>query len=841
MKSLMGASRHSGASPSRNLRNLWRGDHCSSLRRGPSRATLAWSNAVKGNVALCLFAAASLAPGASAQRLDEIVIYGQKDERALKDAPISVSVLSAAYLEDRRFQTLEQITAFEPGVDVSKNSGASKVFVRGIGSQGNAGLDQSAATFIDGIYFGRSRSNKAALIDVEQVEILKGPQSVHLGVNSSAGAFVVQTRAASLAASEGFADLQVGNYGEIGGTLAYNLAATDTFALRGVVSADRSSGFWDIVDPVTGELLSNNTGGNSQLYRLSAVWQPIPSFEVRTKLEKQRIDRDNPFAWQPSGCDNLFGLGLSTQAELDAFWAATGSTEVSPLGLPFSCEPDFADNVFDENTPVAPFGTSLFDAEYASVELNWDLGPVLFTSLTGAYDTDFGFEGNDLTHGNPNESRLFWSQDDNRQVSQELRLISQYDGPIQWLAGAYWHSGRIDYETGDADQRNPRNPQFIRTEAAQDETIVSVFGKADWQVTPTLLIDGGLRWTRVEKLFSGVDERIRQNTVTQPQRADFLQTLQTDLTGNPAAYTAFGRQVRGEFTDEERSFSDVLPSIALIYTPDERINLYYRWSEGYKAGGFNFRLNGLDETTLDFDAETVSAHEIGVKLDWIEQNLSVAAALFVSDYDGLQQNSNRGDDGVISAAVIRNAAAASSDGIEISVNWSPIEQVTLDWAATWLDAQFDDFQGADCTRFQSVVSRTDVAAQFGAERLNNRCSQDLSGARLAHAPEFSSRAALIWQPRLFDGFDTDTSIEWFYSDGFFTSPQADPLRRQAAFHKLNARLGIAPTSGRWSFDVILTNLTNELTARQLGQDDDAAVSGLVDDPRRIGARLRVRF
>ncbi|MEO1029472.1 MAG: TonB-dependent receptor, partial [Pseudomonadota bacterium] len=451
------------------------------------------------------------------------------------------------------------------------------------------------------------------------------------------------------------------------------------------------------------------------------------------------------------------------------------------------------------------------------------------------------FEGNDVTHGAPGVDRFLFARDDYRQVSQEVRLASQYDGNLQWLIGGYWHAGEIDFETGDSDRRNARNPQFIRTAATQNETIISAFAKVDWEFNPAWLVEAGLRWTRVEKTFSGIDERIRNQNVAPDQRALFAQTLTNDVSGNPAAFSEFGRQIRNEFVGEERNFSDVLPSVAITFQPNDRISTYYRWSEGYKAGGFNFRLNGLDDTTLDFDAETVSAHELGLKIDWYERNLTLAAVLFVSDYDGLQQNSNRGDDGVISAAVIRNAAAASSDGIEIELAWQPIETLGLNWSATFLDAQYDDFQGADCTRFQSVVSRTDVAALFGAERLNNRCSQDLSGGRLAHAPEFSQRAALTYSPAISDRFNVDGTFEWFYSDGFFTSPQADPLRRQSSFHKINARLSFAPVSGRWAIDVIATNLTNELTARQLGQDEDAAVSGLVDDPRRVGVRLRYNF
>jgi len=221
------------------------------------------------------------------------------------------SVLSADYLDQRQYQTLEQVSATQPGLTISKNSNASKIFLRGIGSQGNAGMEQSAATFIDGVYHGRSRSTKAALVDLEQVEILKGPQSIHLGVNSSAGAISIKTRGAALDETKGYLETNFDDYGEFGVTAAYNLAVTNEFAVRAVINADTSGGFWDMVDPVSGDVISTDTGHESELYRLSGLWQPSQNFQARLKTEKQVIDRENPYAWQPGRCAFLAKYGFS--------------------------------------------------------------------------------------------------------------------------------------------------------------------------------------------------------------------------------------------------------------------------------------------------------------------------------------------------------------------------------------------------------------------------------------------------------------------------------------------------------------------------------------------------
>ena len=776
----------------------------------------------------------------SDSRLEELIVRAQKRDQSIEEVPLSLSVLSGAYLDQRNLTTLEQVTASQPAVTVSKNSAASKLYVRGIGSQGNAGLDQSVSVFIDEIYHGRSRNSKLALVDLEQLEILKGPQSVYFGFNSSAGAIAVQTRKPELDEQRGYFRALIGTDDEQGLRAAYNLPVGEQFAVRLVADHSSSDGYWDMVDPQTGAFVGKGGGSDSSMARVSALWRPSDSFQADLKVETQSIERENPYAWQPGRCSNLYGLGLSTQAQLDSFWASTGSAQNSPLALPFTCVSGFADSQFDSRSPAAPFNSSDFDGREALLRLQWHWDDLELVSTTGYYSSDFGFAGNDLTHGAP-QNRSFWLEDESSQISHEFRVRSLSTGALGWLAGAYWQSGDADYQTGDADGRNSRNPQFIRTQARQDEEVRSLFGELDWQIDDDWQASVGLRWSRTEKTFSGVDERVRSNTITGAQRSEFAQLVQTDVSGDPSAYTAFGRQTRGQFDSERRSFSDLTPSFKLRYQISDELFGYYRWTQGFKSGGFNFRLNGLDSSTLTYDPERVTANELGVKGLFFDGSLRLGAAIFVSDYRDLQQNSNRGDDGQISAAAIRNAAEASSDGVELELAWQINQAFRLDLSASWLDAQFDRYPGADCTRFQSVISNTDVAAQFGAERNGNRCSQDLAGGTLPHAPDFSSRMRVSHEAKLNSGWLLNSSLEWFYSSEFFTSPHADSLRMQSSHDKFNARVELADTQGQWMLALLANNLSNELTARQLGQDQDAAVSGLVDDPRRVSLQLLYNF
>ena len=777
---------------------------------------------------------------ADAQPLEEVVVTAWKREQPLDKAPLSLAVLSGTRLHAWAIDDLEAITALQPGLDISRNSNATKVYLRGIGSQGNAGMDQAVSTWIDDVYHGRSRQLMAMLADVERIEVAKGPQSAHLGMNASAGAIAIQTRRAHPGVNEGYIDVTAGERAHHRVNAAWNLPLGESFAVRAVASLTELDGDWDMVDPVTGNKTGNGGGLQARLGRVSARWQPGPGLTIDLKSELQTGDRVNPFAWQPGGCGNLYGLGLGNQAELDVYWQSVDGAGANPFAVPATCSASFTDNRIDHRSPSRTGNRSSYDATEHAARAAWGGGKVRLVLNLGQFETRYLNSGNDLAHGTA-VSRRLWISDDSDQASAELRIESIADDQSQWLAGLYWHDGNARFGSGDADGRNRNNPQFIHTLAHQTEVVESVFGTRSIGLAPAWTLSAGLRWTRTTKRFSGVDERIRANTVAAPQRTAFRTQVLDDLSANPAAYHEFGRRERARFEDASRREEEWMPSLNLQWAFTDTTLAYYAWQRGGKAGGFNFRLNGLDATTLEFDAKSVSAHELGIRGLAAQGRLRFGIAAFVSDYRDLQQNTNRGDDGLISAAVIRNVAAASSNGLEFEVAWQPSDRWRLDWSGTLLDARFDDYAGADCTRLQATVAATNIAALFGAMQENGRCAQDLGGARTAHAPRWSSRLGVGYETPAWFGTTLATTLEWFHSADYFTSPHADPLRSQQAFDKFNLRLQLAGASLRWEVALVVTNLTDELTARQLGQDGDAGVSALLDAPRRAFAELRVRF
>ncbi len=793
-------------------------------------------------VVLALSPAFYLVPAAVAAPvlMEEVFVTAHKTPLEQHRAAVSVAVLDGDYLDDKHIRSLAELSLDEPAVFVAKNAGAEKIFVRGIGSQGNAGMEQSASTYIDDVYHGRSRSAKAAVVDVERVEILKGPQSLFYGLNTTAGAFTVHTRKAQFGAAEALMQAHVASAEQVHGQAVYNRPVADRLALRGVLDVTRRQAYWDMVDPVSGADTGDGDRLDQQLLRLAAAWRPHRRPAVNVALEAQNTTRDNPFAWQPGGCDNLYGLGLGSQGELDQFWADTGSAQASPLQVPFTCGDDFIDNTLDAESPASPNNTSDFTYQRASAQFTYDLGFATVLANSAFFNADYEFAGNDLSHGGP-PNHLMWSQDDSRQASQELRLFTADDARLHWHVGAYWHRNHVDYRSATADGRRQGRFSYSLLSARQRETQYAVYGSLGYRLTEALHLNAGLRWDQSRKVFSGSDSVIASNRLTPAQQAAFVSQIAADTSARPGQYESFPFHERARFDNTSARFSDRSPSLGLQYLPSNRLNLYYQWRRGVKSGGFNFRLTNLSEADLVYASERVNAHEVGLKWRDPSQGLRLQFALFDAGLRDLQQNSNRSEDGGSGMGVIRNAAAATSRGLELAARWNVGGNVSANYSATWLRAEFDDYRGASCTRLQSVVATTDVAEAFGAQRVDGQCTQDLSGATLSFAPRFAARLGLAKVFHWPAAMRVSTRLEWIHSEGFFTSPHADPLRRQASYDKFNVLLTLSPAHARWSLSLVGNNITNALTSRQLGQDGNAAVSALVDPPRQWLLQTEVRL
>lgn len=415
-----------------------------------------------------------LAQDDNALALEEIVVTAQRREQSLQEVPISVEVFSGKDIRKQGYRDLDDLANFSASVLILPRVQDQDVSIRGFGTTGNAlTLDQAAPTFVDGIHFGRSSQTKLAFMDIESIEVLKGPQPVFFGQNATAGAFNIRSRRPT-DSWETDVSLEFGDNATSALDFGVGGPLSDTFGIRVAGKYDTSDGY--LKDVVSGDLLGDyeNIGG-----RLMLQWEPTEALTATFKVESSTIRKDSettslcrtagPLIYGrggplddpgiPPGDENSIwfdvadgGTGWSvshTPLDTDCFSSDKGVSNGGPYFIP----PDFiregnsnvgsldireaAEAFTQQDRNKTTLGYEDIDADNGYLELAYvfDNG-VTAEWLSGwsNFDRDYGLD-------NTNGPFLFNFQgrgENFGQLSSELRFTSSGDGPIEWMAGAYW-------------------------------------------------------------------------------------------------------------------------------------------------------------------------------------------------------------------------------------------------------------------------------------------------------------------------------------------------------------------------------------------------------------------
>ena len=218
---------------------------------------------------------------AYAQMLEEVIVTARKKTETLMDAPVAVTVVSGAAMDNEGITNLEQLAAKVPGLQLGRAAQTSSIYIRGIGSGINNGFEQSAGLYMDGIYQVRSRQFTQSMVDLARVEILRGPQSLLFGKNTIAGAIKVETSSPILGDElNGSLTLDVEpEYGTVRGTAVVSGDLTDNLAGRIAVRYQETDGYVEnvLIDEDVAEI-------DDTMYRVTLVWEPADSVAVTGKF-----------------------------------------------------------------------------------------------------------------------------------------------------------------------------------------------------------------------------------------------------------------------------------------------------------------------------------------------------------------------------------------------------------------------------------------------------------------------------------------------------------------------------------------------------------------------------
>jgi iron complex outermembrane receptor protein len=568
---------------------------------------------------------------------NEIIVTAQKREQRLIDVPISIVAKTGTELQNAGIDDFNDVAARIPNLIINETPANKQITIRGIGTTGNSfSFEQSVALFVDGIYGGRNRQYNQPFLDIERLEVLRGPQGALFGRNTAAGAISVTTaRPKQETSAEIFGEYEFRTE-SVNTTAIVNGALSDRLAVRIATRFADQNGFLENTTLDRVEPQSENFVG-----RVSMLYDAADNVEVFAKLEYSNVDIvGSPFEFAPRGT-----------------------------------LPDYTKNTDDAFQPEQDNAESLNGV----LQFDIGIGDHTLTAITGysAYEFDQAFN----VQGQSPTRLVAANTEEFTQWSQELRLVSPTTGNFNYVIGAYyeWQESLVDRAQifDFVPFFSPRSPdQIVERSFDQQTEVLSAFVQAEWQFAEQFSLAGGLRWTQVSKEaeINGVTTSFLAPPVAPPP---------------PMLPVVTPLFIEGEFTD-----STFAPSASLNWTPNRDLTAYVRYARGEKGGAFS-EFQAVTQETFFLDPEFSDLFEVGIKAQFPEIRGFLNVIAYTTKYRDLQRSVQEPTNPT--EFVTLNAAGARTRGVEFEGGFSPVDGLTLSAALAYLDAFYTDYPNGPCT------------------------------------------------------------------------------------------------------------------------------------------------
>jgi iron complex outermembrane receptor protein len=744
------------------------------------------------------------------QQGDRVVVTARRVEEDVQDVPIPVAVLGEEFLSDSGASNAGKLAQLVPSVQFySTNPRNSQVNIRGLGAPfglTNDGIEQGVGLYVDGVYYARPAAAVMDFIDVERVEVLRGPQGTLYGKNTTAGAINVTTRLPEFTAATDV-ELSFGNLGYILAKGTTTGPITDQLAYRlSFSSTQRDGTIYNVADQDDLNDL-NNLGA-----RLQLLWEPIDTLQVR-------LTADNTVQ-RPEGYASVFAGVVPTQRAANRQFAAQAAF--------FNYAPP-STNPFDRVTDLDTAHRSYSDFGGIALSADWDIGPGTLTSISAwrywLWDpsNDRDFLGLPITTQSANPSKQY-------QWQQEFRYAGDINEDLSFVAGAFWFNqvtktlGR--QEQGSAAWRFLLNPNAAaatpglldgygqKTDILSDHTSAALFGQLEWDVTDQLRIIPGLRFNHDEK--SG----------------HYIATIYGGLQTNDPALIALQRSVLSpQNYESEGEEENVSYNITAAYDFADDYHAYATYSTAFKTFGLNNNGVPLDSAgnvavqLATVAPEDVKHIEIGLKTN-PAQGVTANITGFHTTIDDYQVNVVNGQVGVL-RGYLANAEQVIVQGVEFDGAWRVNDNLNLYSNIAWTDAKFETFTGAP-----PALEDSGGAIQV----------VDASGTRLPGVSEWALAIGGEYnQPGSFGGRTGEyfAGVDASHRSDFSSSPTESDYLNIDGYSVLNIRAGFRADNG-WDFFAWGRNVLDEEYFEILSQGGSSSgyYSGLLGDPRTYGVTLR---
>ena len=819
---------------SKNTSNSWwtnTGSFCKGENMKPKKSGMPTMT----RFAFAMIAGLSLAAPAPAQDVfEEIVVTAQKRDQNIMEVPVAVTAVTGQQIQASGIKDMFDLQQNVPGLIVGQSQTAttSNFAIRGIGStSNNFGVESSVGLYVDNVYRSRQSSIINELVDIEAVEVLRGPQGTLFGKNTPAGAIQIRTVAPSTDSTDAYFEVTAGDFGLGRIAAATNIRLSDTVALRGTIFASQRDGYVD--DDNFGSDFHNDR--DRQGFRLQLGYEPSDTFDMRIIADYSELDETCCVAL--SRVDSLYSRASLAGVPVngtDAVFLGLGGTVFTdfPYPQPFlDALAPLPGNVvtgvgFDQyRTAYDSAPVSKNEDSGLSLEFNktFDNGMVL-TSISAyrAFDTFDSIDG-DFT-----DAPVFVRTNDAEQdsFSQEFRLSGEFGDGGHWVAGAYYFGQEIHSVTGtpagplfnayaQATQPSlvaliagvdavvagssgllPPSVQpysattFATNDFTQDQDGYAVFGQIDFPLGDKLEITLGARYTDETKDITGIftdssvgpvpdfvaiQTALILASMGQPfNPLDLLPVLQPNQDwGNYLLVELSPRPNVNESLSDDQTTG----TVKLTFFPSDETMLYASYSTGFKSGGTNTdRINPTFSTV--FGAESSDSIEFGFKGDLGPVRLS--AALFMTDFEDFQANTFTG-----TGFNLQNAGDVETQGFEIEALWRPTDNLEIQAFYAHNEADYKSFRVGTCWDTTPFHTGVPDPAPPGIDP--EQC--DRSGYPVPYNPE---DRAFIAATQNFPMGNNNLFIraEYSYASELFTDGDLDPLTKQDSLGLLNLRVGM---------------------------------------------------
>ena len=667
--------------------------------------------------------------------LEEIVVTARRREESIQDTPISIAAFGDGELEARGLRDLQSMVGYIPNVNIGSNgswgSSGADYTIRGAGQGRNSvTLESGIGLYIDGVFIGRSEASLSKFGDVERVEVLRGPQGTLFGKNSSGGAISITTKKPH-DSFEAQVELGFGRFDRTELMARVNVPLADTVFSKFTVfnndrdgSVIRSDGL-DVGD-------TNEHGARAQFR-----FEPSSDLSIDVSVDYSDLDRNGP---------------ALVARDIDP-------TQIFPFLLGVlnpGVNPPFDDRWVPDDPTQRTFGTGPTAHELeswgGSVEVNWNLGDLDFKSITAyrGYDFLIAVDGD----GTPVQMFHQMATRDFDQFSQEFQLSGQSFGEkLNWVAGLYYFTENPSEER----EVNTRGiGSFGRTEqfSYDQETLsYAAYTQGTFAITDRLSATLGVRYSYDDK----------ELTLAEPSRFGDL-----SITG-------------------EEDFDSFTPRFDLQYQWTDEIMTYASYSEGFKGGGINDRIIGVDGggfTDLPFDDERSETFEIGFRSQLLDNRIRLNATIFQTTYTDLQQAFLIPDPAIPGRNLVltENVGEAEVDGAEIDVILALAPGFTVNASYGYMDTEITELNADALGPFA-----------LGDEIARSPENSYVLGAQ--YVADFSGGGSLLFR------------LDYSWTDEFkFGSDPVASVNPSSSL--VNGQ--IRYDAEKWSLALIGNNLTNEV-------------------------------